>query len=155
MAAKTPATQHQRVSVEGAPDADRLMVVDLTALCAELSKVGEPTEEDLSPYLAGASLLAAINDESMDFGAAAPGASGDDDLAGRILELTDEAFAAAHDLICAAAGDDEGLPDDASPSSRLLRAFALAGSEELFHSVWRGFESAAATPDPVVARELV
>jgi hypothetical protein len=130
------------------------MVVDLTALCAELLKVGEPTEEDLGPYLAGASLLAAINDESMDFGAAAPGASGDDDLAGRILELTDEAFAAAHDLICAAAGDD-GLPDDASPPSRLLRAFALAGSDELFHSVWRSFEGAPATPDPVVAKELV
>jgi hypothetical protein len=145
----------RRVLVEGAPYADRLMVVDLTALCAELLKVGEPTEEDLGPYLAGASLLAAINDESMDFGAAAPGASGDDDLAGRILELTDEAFAAAHDLISAAAGERDGLPDDHSASSRLLRAFALAGSEELFGSVWRGFEGAPATPDPVVARELV
>jgi hypothetical protein len=147
--------EERRVPVEGAPEADRLMVVDLTALCAELSKIGEPTEEDLGPYLAGASLLAALNNESMDFGAAAPGATEDDDLAGRILELTDEAFAAAHDLICAAAGERDGLPDDFSASSRLLRAFALAGSEELFHSVWRGFEGAPATPDPVVAKELV
>ena len=88
-----------RTLLEGAEDASNTVVVRFDEFVGKLLDLGEPNEKAERDLLAGAQLIQALEAETDRFGSAAPGAPADAEFAEKVLALTDEAFAAADDLL--------------------------------------------------------
>jgi hypothetical protein len=83
------------------PQPERVLTIRFGRLVGDLLAVREPDGEVVGRLKAGCDLLKALDEESPDFGAAAPGsdALGPDDYAARVMALTHEAFEAAWQIL--------------------------------------------------------
>lgn len=145
------------LDVAGPDKADiaRVMRVRFDEFVKSLVSLGDPDEEDLRAFLAGADLVLALAHESDDFGRAAPRAGSEADFAERLMALTDEAFDVAAELL-----NDE-IHDDAPERNLTGRAAArravsdLAFDEDIYPAVTGALLECSPRVEAAVAGEFV
>lgn len=136
-------------------DASRVMRVRFDEFVKSLVSLGDPDEEDLRAFLAGADLVLALAHESDDFGRAAPGAGPEADFAERVLALTDEAFDIAAELL-----NDEGCDNadgqDLTGRDAIRHAVSdLAFDEDIYPAVTGALLECSPRVEAAVAGEFV
>lgn len=132
----------------------RAMTVDFDAFVERLVSQGEPEQERLDSLMAGVDLIRALESESDDFGAAAPGADERANFAGRVRALTDEALEAAGALIEEAGEYAGGRPP--APGSVLARAACeLAFDHNLHPALVESLTGIPQECDPSAGGEFV
>lgn len=135
--------------------ASRVMRVRFDEFVKSLVVLGDPDEEVLRAFLAGADLVLALEHESDDFGGAAPGAGPEASFAERLLALTDDAFAVAAELL-----NDEGY-DGAAGTNLTGRdaarraVFDLALDEDIYRAVTGALLRCTPRDEAAVAGEFV
>lgn len=143
--------ENGRVAVEGGPGAERRLVVRFGELVERLAALPDPDEAEVRRLLPGADLMRALMEEADSFGAAAPGTSAATPLAEQILALTDEAFAAAREILEGSdAFERYGEPPDPTLSVLMFR---LDGG--MVRSAARAIRHAPPAEDPSIGEEFV
>lgn len=145
----------QSVTGPDKANASRVMRVRFDEFVKSLVSLGDPDEEDLRTFLAGADLVLALAHESDDFGRAAPGAGPDASFAERLLALTDEAFDVAAELLNDEA--DDGVPGrNLTGRTAARRAVSdLAFDEDIYPAVTGALLRCSPRAEAAVAGEFV
>jgi hypothetical protein len=140
--------------VRDTDDPSRVMRVRFDAFVERLLSLGDPDRKALAELLAGADLVLALENESENFGRAAPGIPKNADHATAVLAITDEAFAAAHELIGEDGWADQGRTE---LTGRVALAHAVAETFDsgLHEAITEALLSCPPETEAAVAKEFV